>query len=205
MQNEITFKLLKGREIPPYIDEVAKFRMQNFKEFPYLYAGDDAYEKEYLQSYVNDPKAILLTGFNANNEIIAISTGIPVISNADLLAVAKDLFIANHLNPAHYFYIGETIIHASYRNKGLYSKIVALREQAARDLGFDNICFLSVVREANHPQQPANYRSPEAIFNHCGYKKSNMIIHYHWPTIQADNTIVNQEHALTFWLKKFAG
>lgn len=201
MQNEVKFKLLTGSSIIPFVDKIAQFRMENFREFPYLYASDVEFEKKYLEIYQKEEKAILIIGIDQQDEIIAISTGMPVTNNADLLSVASEMFKKNNLNPDDYFYIAETIISAPYRSKGLYSKIVAMREQAALDLGYSKVCFITVIREPHHPQQPAHYQSPETIFNHCGYKKSSIIIHYTWPTIQPDNTVSDQKHALVFWFK----
>jgi len=42
---------LKGKEILPYLSELARLRIEIFKEYPYLYEGDLAYEEQYLHTY----------------------------------------------------------------------------------------------------------------------------------------------------------
>src|SRR5690606_24434980 len=40
-----------GEAVRPYLEEVARLRMQVFADWPYLYAGDMDYERDYLAAY----------------------------------------------------------------------------------------------------------------------------------------------------------
>ena len=51
MIEQINFLLLKDKEIASYRDEIAKLRIEIFRDFPYLYDGDFEYEKKYLKVY----------------------------------------------------------------------------------------------------------------------------------------------------------
>lgn len=199
--NNIEIKLLTKKDILNYADKIALMRIENFKEFPYLYQGNLEYEKKYLKTYLENPQAILIAGF-CGKDIIAISTGLPVMNNSELLQNIKTLFEANNLNLSEYYYFAETIINFSYRGRGLYSKIISLREQAAIARGYNNGCFVTVIRENKHPLKPANYKSPEPIFEHCGYQKSSIIFTYSWPTLQMDGSVKEQKNPLVFWFKK---
>jgi hypothetical protein len=44
---------LRGREIEPYLQEIAGLRITVFREFPYLYEGDLEYEMAYLRTLLN--------------------------------------------------------------------------------------------------------------------------------------------------------
>ncbi|KTD19339.1 hypothetical protein [Legionella israelensis] len=51
---------LKGKDILPYISDLATLRIKVFKEYPYLYEGDVHYEQNYLQTYVTCPESIMV-------------------------------------------------------------------------------------------------------------------------------------------------
>ncbi len=40
--SDFDYKRLSGSQIAPYIDELAQLRITVFREFPYLYDGDEA-------------------------------------------------------------------------------------------------------------------------------------------------------------------
>ena len=50
MKSQFKVVKVKGKEILPYIEALGKLRIEIFKEFPYLYAGDMEYERKYLNT-----------------------------------------------------------------------------------------------------------------------------------------------------------
>ena len=63
-----------------------------FKEYPYLYYGTMAAEKNYMMLYTTDAKATLALAYD-DNKIIGISTGIPLLSNADIINDCPNFFV----------------------------------------------------------------------------------------------------------------
>ena len=49
---------VSGTAVAPYLDDVARLRIAVFREWPYLYAGDAAYEATYLQAYARTPRGV---------------------------------------------------------------------------------------------------------------------------------------------------
>ena len=51
MDDAITLECLSGAALLPHLDAVAALRIAVFRDWPYLYDGDAAYEREYLDAY----------------------------------------------------------------------------------------------------------------------------------------------------------
>ena len=51
--------------------------MQVFRDFPYLYDGDAAYEARYLSTYIEAPDSIIVLAFDGAKAVGA-STGVPL-------------------------------------------------------------------------------------------------------------------------------
>ena len=54
----ITFQSLQGEAIVPWLDDIARLRIDVFRDWPYLYKGDVAYEADYLRTYTQAPRSI---------------------------------------------------------------------------------------------------------------------------------------------------
>ena len=68
---------VRGAAIGPFIPDAARLRIAVFREWPYLYEGDDAYEREYLRTYRDNPDSLFVIA-RAGGEVIGLSTGIPL-------------------------------------------------------------------------------------------------------------------------------
>ncbi|MCL5974858.1 MAG: GNAT family N-acetyltransferase, partial [Gammaproteobacteria bacterium] len=54
----LELKRLSGEALNQFIPELAKLRIQVFRDFPYLYDGDPDYEARYLQTYIEAPASL---------------------------------------------------------------------------------------------------------------------------------------------------
>ena len=52
------FKRVSGSDIAPHVPDLARLRIEVFREFPYLYDGDEDYERKYLRTYVDSPRSL---------------------------------------------------------------------------------------------------------------------------------------------------
>ena len=68
-------RLLHGAAIAPYIDDLARLRLAVFREFPYLYDGDPAYEADYLARYAHSGRSLVVLALD-NDEVVGASTGL---------------------------------------------------------------------------------------------------------------------------------
>lgn len=186
--------------IANYTHLLAEWRIKYFREFPYLYEGSFAYEQDYLAGYVTGKDAMLLT-VSDNNEIVAIATSIAILGEADIIAHANE-HLKDKVDLEKCAYLGEVIIAESHRGKGLSRKIFSTQEEYYKSLGYTSVCFLTVIREENHPLKPANYLDPAVYWTANGYTKTNIISTFDWPTIQADGSVIEQQNEMVYWLKE---
>ena len=53
------FQRVIGAAIAPHVPDLARLRIEVFREFPYLYDGAEDYERKYLQTYINSPRSLM--------------------------------------------------------------------------------------------------------------------------------------------------
>lgn len=58
----LEIKTLTGQEpeLATHIADLARLRIEIFREFPYLYDGDRDYEQKYLATYLNCPQSVVV-------------------------------------------------------------------------------------------------------------------------------------------------
>lgn len=199
---QLVIKLLQGRDIEPHIDAVSHLRTKLFREFPYLYEGSIAYEKDYIKGYLSDNKSLFVVAFDGDSIVGAI-TGIPLASESEVIVGAADLFRACDIDPSVYYYIGEGVVLPAYRDaKTALAMYKLMLNQIKQWKIFNKLCFVAVEREENHPLRPKNYSSLVPVFKRLGYKKTDITFSYNWPTIQTNGSVKDAENELTFWVNE---
>lgn len=190
--------ILKGTEIKNYSDELAKMRLEYFKEYPYLYRGDLENERKNFRNLADNWRSILLIALEGQ-EIAAVSTATPLDSG--YVDVPQDIFRNMGFINQDLYYFGEIIVHQKFRGIGLASQIFKEQEDFAGILGYQAVCFLAVEREQNHPLKPVDYQENDSIWEHLGYQKTNKEVFLEWPTAQSNGTVENTKNKLVFWIK----
>lgn len=157
-----------GDEIKKFIPEIARLRIEIFREYPFLYEGNLDYEKKYLKKFETATEAIIVLAFD-NDQIIGASTGLP-FSYED--ATLKRTFVNAGRKPDDYFYFGESILRRQYRGLGIGNHFFDEREKHARHLKrFSHICFCTAKRPENDPMRPKEYRKLNSFWEKRGYKE----------------------------------
>ena len=195
MTDTITVKTLRGRDMLPFLPELARLRITVFREYPYLYDGDLAYEQHYLQTYAASANSLIVLALD-NGAVIGAASGI-YMPEADE-AVKKE-FLAAGYELAEWFYHGESVLLAPYRGQGLGVRFFAERERFARDLNCKAAAFCGVVRPAEHPQKPPGYQSLHDFWRHRGYTPLDLVCHFSWKEVGA---ACETAHPLSFWHKE---
>lgn len=190
-----------GDSIKPHLDEVARWRLQHFREFPYLYAGTFEYEREYLQGMIGDNKSMLLMIDDQQGQLVGISTGVPLCGGAEIVGDAPKLFRGAGLQAEKYYYFGEVIIAPDARGKSVARKMFDHQEARAASWGFASGCLAVVVREKPDARQPKYYVDSDKVWCGLGYSKTQLTFEYEWPTIQVDGSVRETSNSLVFWTK----
>ena len=123
-------QLLQGPRIAPHIDDLARLRIEVFREFPYLYDGNFDYEAEYLGTYVRSEDSLCVL-VRDQGRVVGASTALPL---SDETGEFQQPFIEAGWDPARIFYLAESVVLPAWRGRGLGVRFFAEREAHARRL-----------------------------------------------------------------------
>lgn len=197
--DNFTFKRVSGAEIAPFVPDLARLRIEVFREFPYLYDGDEAYERRYLKTYVDSPRSLAVLVYDGA-ELIGASTGLPM---ADETPEFQRAFVDHGYDIGRIFYCGESVLRRDYRGRGVYRHLFQAREQHAASLPGMELCtFCGVQRSADHPRRPADYAPLNAIWQRFGYTEHpELQTQYVWKDV--DETEPSPK-TMRFWTRAIA-
>ena len=68
-------RTLTGRALDAVLDDLARLRIKVFADFPYLYDGDFAYERRYLEPYRANDGAIVVGAFEGDRLVGDVAQG----------------------------------------------------------------------------------------------------------------------------------
>ena len=167
MNHSISVRAFTQDDAHHYIPDVARLRIEVFREFPYLYDGDLAYESKYLQTYIESPDSVIVIAFDGNT-VIGASTALPLQHETEEI---KRPFVENHFQTDEIFYLGESVLLNQYRGRGIGVQFFKERERHAANIGnFRWSAFCAVERPDDHPRRPENYIPLNAFWNNRGYQ-----------------------------------
>lgn len=186
-------EVVRGRDVLPWLDELAALRIRVFREFPYLYDGSLDYERDYVAEYAESERGLIVLAL-AGERVVGCSTGLPLIEAA---AEFRQPWLDQGRNPTAVFYFGESVLEKSFRGQGLGHRFFDAREAHATELGFDTTAFCAVMRAADHPARPAAYRALDDFWTRRAYvKQPELIARFTWKDID-EQTESSKE--LVFW------
>ncbi|MEY4582476.1 MAG: hypothetical protein RL701_7179 [Pseudomonadota bacterium] len=163
----LTVERISGAAIEPYLADLARLRIEVFREFPYLYEGTLDYEARYLRSYARSERSVVAIA-RAGERVVGASTALPLLEQTEALAPT---LAAGGIAPERVYYFGESVLSASYRGRGIGHDFFAAREAGAREFGFDIAAFCAVERPHTHAHRPADYVPHDAFWAKRGYTK----------------------------------
>ncbi|MGF1554290.1 MAG: GNAT family N-acetyltransferase [Paracoccaceae bacterium] len=187
---------LAPAEIAERLDDLASLRIRVFRDWPYLYDGDRAYEAEYLKPYTESEHALVVGAFDGD-ALVGASTAAPMEDHADEFGAALD---AAGLDPREIYYCGESVLLPEYRGQGIGVAFFEHREAKGRALGRAYSVFCSVIRPADHPLKPADYVPLDGFWRKRGYAVvDGAEARYAWKDVGED---AETEKAMRVWLKR---
>ena len=185
---------LTGAAVGPVLDDLARLRNAVFRDWPYLYDGSEAYERDYLRAY-EQPGAVVVTA-SENGRIVGAATGAPMERHADEFGAA---FAGRPERLDEIFYCAESVLLPQWRGRGLGHAFFDRREAHARAMGRKWSAFCAVQRPQDHPARPPSYRPLDDFWTGRGYvPMPGVVASFGWRDI-GDET--ETQKPMQFWMK----
>lgn len=193
----IRLERLEGERLQALLPDLARLRIEVFREFPYLYEGSIDYEQRYLQTYAAARDSVIVGAFDGE-KMVGASTGLPLEHEPESLTAP---FVAQGYDVAKIFYFGESVLQRSYRGRGIGVGFFCEREAHARGLGrFTHTAFCAVVRPEDHPRRPKDHVPLDAFWRKRGYTPvPGLIGHITWQDLDEAE---ESPKPMQFWIKQ---
>jgi GNAT superfamily N-acetyltransferase len=192
----LTFETLSGPALLPLLPDLARLRIAVFRDWPYLYDGDEAYEREYLRAYAEAPGAAVVV-CRDGAQVVGAATCEPMTEAHEPV---RRTFEKAGLDPAPFCYLGESVLLREYRGRGAGLRFFAEREAHARRLGLRCATFCSVLRHPSDPRRPPGYTPLDAFWRKRGYApRPDLVVSLDWKEVGAP---AETPHPLSFWVKE---
>lgn len=197
----LSVAVVSGPELRPLLPELARLRLEVFRAFPYLYDGTPEYEERYLQPLLDTPDAVIVLARDGA-EVVGASSALPLIhETAELQAPFHTSGNESpEFDPADILYLGESVLRAEYRGRGLGHAFFDRREAHAQRLGLHTTAFCAVQRPDDHPARPTPYRSLHAFWAARGYtERPDLQTTLSWQDVGDDR---DTPKPMRFWIRK---
>ncbi|MGF7159851.1 GNAT superfamily N-acetyltransferase [Rhodoligotrophos appendicifer] len=192
----LTVTALTGNDVAAAIPLIARLRIEVFRDWPYLYDGDLDYEARYLADFARSPDATVIAAFDGER-LVGASTAVPLAHEPEAFRSPVE---EAGIDVSRVCYFGESILKAEYRGRGIGHHFFDGREGHARRLGLPMTLFCAVIRPADHPLKPANYRPLDDFWRKRGYEPvPGLIAQLAWRDCGSDG---ETEKALQFWMRE---
>lgn len=193
----LQIRTLTGDQVAAHLDDVARLRIAVFRDWPYLYEGDDPdYERRYLASYAQSPGSVFVLAVTVEGTVVGAATGMPL---ADDDAAFQQPFHERGLDVDDVFYCGESVLLPAWRGQGVGHRFFDEREAHARRLGKRWSAFCRVERTADDPRRPPGHRDNDVFWRKRGYApQPDMHCHLDWNEVGRGRC----PHRLRFWMRE---
>lgn len=187
-------RTLRGAQATPWLDDLARLRIDVFAAWPYLYAGTADYERRYLEAYTRAPSMLLILAEH-DGRIVGASSAMRLADESPNMRAPIE---AAGLDPATICYFGESVLDPAFRGRGLGKRFFDERLAHAIHLGVAASCFAAVIREPDDPRRPAVPQDLMPLWRRYGFSpKAGLILDLEWP----EPNVGDVSHRLQFWFR----
>lgn len=187
---------MAAAEIIPYIADLARLRIEIFRDYPYLYDGDEAHESRYLDNYAKSPDSLMVLAFDGD-KVVGAATAM-LLNHAP--TEIQSPFHAQNFPLEKIAYFGESVLQKQYRGQGIGGKFFDIREEYARKHQCSHAAFCAVERPMIHPNRPLDYMPLDKFWHQRGYqKRAELFTAFSWKEI---NEATASEKPMIFWIKR---
>lgn len=195
----VRLERLTGERLVLLLPDLARLRIEVFRDFPYLYRGSEDYERRYLRTYAAAEGSVIVGAFDGGR-LVGAATGLPLAHEPEGLTRR---FAEHGFAVARVFYFGESVLLPAYRGRGVGVGFFAEREAHARSLGrFGWTAFCGVVRPADHPRRPEGYVPLDAFWRRRGYAPvPGLVGELSWQDLDEP---AESAKPMQFWIRRLA-
>jgi GNAT superfamily N-acetyltransferase len=112
---EIRIERLEGERLKERLPDLARLRIEVFREYPYLYEGSQDYEERYLRTYAEAEGSVIVGAFDGD-QLVGAATALPLRHEPEDLTRT---FAEHGYSVGEVFYFGESVLRRSYRGRGI--------------------------------------------------------------------------------------
>ncbi|MBV1838857.1 GNAT family N-acetyltransferase [Acetobacter estunensis] len=196
----VTLETLTGEHLLSIVPDLARLRITVFREWPYLYDGNIAYEEKYLHAYMQSPGTAVVVARDGH-EVVGASTCLPL---KDEMTCIRAPFEARRLDTSDFFYFGESVLLPPWRGQGIGVRFFEEREKHTHITGNARFAvFCAVHRWKTDPRRPANAQNLAEFWKHRGFAPLPYVsCHLDWkePGLEGQ-----RDHQLDFYIKSLHG
>jgi GNAT superfamily N-acetyltransferase len=186
-----------GDALRALLPQLARLRITVFRDFPYLYDGTIEYEEEYLGHFLDAPHHAAVCALDGD-DLVGAATASPMVEQYDEFTAP---FRQAGIELTDIFYFGESVLLPAYRGRGLGHAFFDGREAHAHGLGFRKTAFCAVIRPADHPARPQDYRPLDEFWRKRGYRPlEGFVGHFSWLEVGAAK---ETSKPMQFWGRGF--
>jgi GNAT superfamily N-acetyltransferase len=192
----IRLETLSGAAVMDVVADLARLRVEVFRDFPYLYDGDAVYEERYLAKYARIADATIVVARDGAR-VVGAATALPLAAAEEEMQAP---FAAGGMDPRDWYYFGESVLERAWRGRGIGVAFFAGREARAAALGFRRTAFCAVERPADHPLRPHGYVPLDAFWGRRGYvRRPELRASFDWRDIGQQT---ETPHPMVFWTRE---